>query len=571
MPFTRTIKIFLLMCLSWAVAFCLGACAPARLTKENVHHLQMSAHRGDAKSQVLIGEIYEFGADGPANPLIAAQWYQQAAMQDDPDAQFYLGVMYDRGDVLGRNPAESLKWLFKSGEQGQEKAQIMLALVYLKDKGLRQEFSARIRRYRQSAEKGNAIAQYTLGWIYREGVGLPANPLEALRWYQKAAQQGSTMARFALGNIYLEGKVAPVNPAEALDWYRSSAEAEIKARVKLCELYKGAGGVPGNAEEAKKCSDALAQKTDASLRSYIDMHHKIIYSEKEKHPTMAIRACQRIAEMDQTFNNVSEVCNALTKQISEKMSPLTQEAESALAKKDWDHFRELLSAHLTPVFDEGQLRRLIGSAWQRLEEETRLKEKVAQELLRPIEAAERSAAYRKNKQQIFRLISSFKTTVDQGLRDHPGDAALLALEQKGKKIIASLQEKMKPPRSIKDKIEEKAITDSPEEIEKEIDPGEDDYKKAQSLFESGRFVEAAILFEKTTKTRGSKYIASAYVYLGVSHLARINPANINEARKLHLKGVASFQNALRFEGGIALPSGYDKYQPVFDEAKERLR
>jgi hypothetical protein len=130
---------------------------------------------------------------------------------------------------------------------------------------------------------------------------------------------------------------------------------------------------------------------------------------------------------------------------------------------------------------------------------------------------------------------------------------------------------MKPPRSIKDKIEEKAITDSPEEIEEEIDPGEADYKKAQSLFESGRFVEAAILFEKTTKTRGSKYIASAYVYLGVSHLARINPANINEARKLHLKGVASFQNALRFEGGIALPSGYDKYQPVFDEAKERLR
>ena len=189
-----------------------------------------------------------------------------------------------------RNTAESLKWLFKSGEQGQEKAQIMLAAVYLKDKGLGQEFLKRIRRYRQSAEKGNAIAQYTLGWIYREGVGLPVNPLEALKWYHKAARQGNTKAQLALGNIYLEGKVAPANPGEALAWYQKSAETEIKAQVKLCELYKGTGGIPENAQEAKKWSKTLAQNTDASLRSYIDRQHTIINSEKEKNPAMA-NAC----------------------------------------------------------------------------------------------------------------------------------------------------------------------------------------------------------------------------------------------------------------------------------------
>ena len=332
-------------------------------------------------------------------------------------------------------------------------------------------------------------------------------------------------------------------------------------------MYKGAAGLPENAQEAKKWSKTLAQNTDASLRSYIDRQHTIINLKKEKHPGMALRACQRISEVDEAFRDVSNTCDVLRKQISEKMNPGIQEAASALRQKDWDKFRVLLSPLLTPDFDEGQLRRLIASAWRLIEEETRAKEKIAQEQLRAIEAAERSAAYRKkNMHQIFKLINTFKATVAEGLRDNPEDAALLSLARKGNKVIASLQQKMKPSRPI----EEKIVADLPEETEEDIEPGEDEYQRAQMLFNNGRFEEAANLFDKTTKIRGSKYIAPAYLYLGISHLARINPANINEARKLHLKGLSSFQNALRFDDNIALPAGYDKYQPVFYEAKERL-
>ena len=71
--------------------------------------------------------------------------------------------------------------------------------------------------------------------------------------------------------------------------------------------------------------------------------------------------------------------------------------------------------------------------------------------------------------------------------------------------------------------------------------------------------------------RGFQNIAGAYLYLGISHLARIDPADVNEARKLHLKGLASFQNALRFDNDISLPEGYDKYQTVFEEARDTLR
>ncbi|MEE9911299.1 MAG: sel1 repeat family protein [Deltaproteobacteria bacterium] len=572
MPLTRTVKIYLLIGLTWVVTFCFISCVPARWTKEDIHHLQMSAQRGDAKSQVLIGDIYEFGADVPVDPTIAAQWYQLAAKQDNPEAQFYLGVMYELGIGLHRNTTESLKWLFKAGEQGQERAQIWLAGIYLKDRELGQEFLKRIRKYRQSAERGNTVAQYTLGWIYREGAGLAVNPQEAMKWYRKAAQQGNTSAQFALGTIYLEGNVAPANPGEALLWLRKSAEAEIRAQAKLCDLYKGGGGVAENTEEAKKWSKTLAQNTDASLRSYIDARRAILESEKEKNPARAKRACERLSETDPAYRDVGNTCDALQKQIGEKMHPRSQEAASALVQKDWERFRNLLSPLLTPDSDKEQLRRLIASAWRLIEEETRAQEKIAQELLQSLETAERSAAYRKrNANQIFRIITAFNATVNQGLRDNPGDAALTALARKGRRTIASLQDKMRPSRPVKEKIEEKAAADLPEETQDDVDPGEDEYKKAQALFDNGRFEEAANFFEKTTKIRGSKYIAQAYIYLGISHLARINPANIRDARKLRLKGLACFQNALRFDDVIALPAGYDKYQTVFDEAKKRLQ
>lgn len=559
------------ICLFGVVIFSLCSCVPATLTKTDIQNIQQSAEKGNAKSQVLIGEIYEYGADVPVNPSVAAKWYRRAAEQDNPEAQYYLGVTLEKGMGVPRNTAESLKWLFMSAEQGQEKAQIWLALVYVKDKELRQDFLKRIRGYQQSAQQGNAGAQYVLGWIYREGAGLPVNPQEALKWYHKSAMQGNALAQFTLGNIYLGDSLSPANPDEALGWYRKSAETEIKAQAKLCELYEGAGGIQKNEEEARKWSKILAKNTDASSRSYIHAQHAILNSEQEKNPARALRACRRIFDAEPADGEVSNTCKALRQQVSEKLNPRVQEAISALEKKDWDKFSDILSRLLTPDFDELQLRRLVVFAWRLIEEETRSREKNAQELLRSIETAERSAVYRKkNIQQIPKLINAFRATMDKALQENPADAAMIALAQRGRKTIASLQEKMVKSRPMKNRKEEKAVTDVPEEITEDNEPGEEDYKNAQALFDNGRFEEAARLFEKTTKVRGFKYIASAYIYLGVTHLARINQANITEARKFRLKGLACFQNALRFDNSVALPAGYDKYQPVFEEAKKKL-
>jgi len=543
------------------------SCVPPRLTTVGIDSIQMAAHRGDSKSQVMIGEIYEFGAGVPANPLIAAQWYQLAAKQDDPLAQFYLGVMYEADVMLKQSPGEAVKWLFKAGEQGHEKSQILLAVLYLKDKSLRQAFARRIKGYRQLAEKGDAAAQYTLGWIYMEGAGIPVNTREALKWYQKAAENGHAGAQLALGGIYLDGKGVQTSPQEALKWHQKSAQKDIKARIKLCKLYQGAGGLPQDADAARQCLETVRRSTDATLRSYIETQYAILNTEKEKHPVIALRACQRLSEVDPAAGKVSETCNALDKQVNVKINAQIKETRATLERKEWETFGYLFDRLLTPDFDGRQLRPLITVAWQLTEEENLATEKAVREQLRLLETAARSVSYRSgNISQINKIIASFREGIAQGFRDNPDDATLTALLRKGNKIIAGIQQKLKTPPPLR----EKTVIEPSEEPSEEADPGEESYSKAHELFSSGRFSEAQTLFEKTTRTRGSRYIASSYIYLGISHLARINPANVNEARKRHLNGLACFQNALRFDGNITLPSGYDKYLPEFTKAKEQL-
>ncbi len=341
--------------------------------------------------------------------------------------------------------------------------------------------------------------------------------------------------------------------------------------MKLCELYKGTDGIKENKEEAKKWSERLAQNTDASLRSYLGTQHAILNTEKERNPARALRACNRLQSAEPAGKETSDICEELQKQAGDKIETRFQQAKATLGKKDWDTFRGHLADLLVSDFDPSRVRRLNAAAWRLIEEETRSREKTAREILRQMEAADRASYRSRNAAQIVKMINAFKAAVNPALRDNPGDEDLLALVGKAGRVIASLQEKMKPPQWRKGKTEEKAVSDLPGGTPDDHDPGENDYRKAQTLFQGGRYDEAARYFEKATKIRGSGYIALAYVYLGISNLARINPANINEARKRHLKGLAYFQNALRFDNAIALPAGFDKYQPVFEEAKRRLR
>ena len=134
------------------------------------------------------------------------------------------------------------------------------------------------------------------------------------------------------------------------------------------------------------------------------------------------------------------------------------------------------------------------------------------------------------------------------------DAAARRVEKEAKEMIVKKRDEVREEKR-------KEPLETPEAL----------MKKGQALLDSGKFDEAAGIFDKLTKIHGNNGIAMAYVYLGVTTLARINPAKVIEAKKLRLKGVASFQNALRFDRAVSLPVGYGKFKNQFAEALKQLK
>ena len=185
-----------------------------------------------------------------------------------------------------------------------------------------------------------------------------------------------------------------------------------------------------------------------------------------------------------------------------------------------------------------------------------------------MEAADRSEAYRMSHARLIPgWVDQFNASINRAQRENPGDATLAALAVRGGQVTSNLQQKMRQQKE--EQLTKPAVV--PKKPAPEMPPGEEEYKKAHESFARGRFEEAARIFEKTTRIRGFRHIAQSYIYMGICNLALINPAHVNKERELRLKGIVYFQNALRFDRRVSLPEGYEKYQSVFTEAKEKMK
>ena len=93
--------------------------------------LRPVASRGDAKSQYILGLIYDNGLGVPPDLARAATWYRKAAEQGHADAQNNLGLLYDSGLGVTLDHAKALNWYRKAAEQGHAGAQANLGVMYI--------------------------------------------------------------------------------------------------------------------------------------------------------------------------------------------------------------------------------------------------------------------------------------------------------------------------------------------------------------------------------------------------------------------------------------------------------
>jgi TPR repeat protein/cyclophilin family peptidyl-prolyl cis-trans isomerase/serine/threonine protein kinase len=245
---------------------------------QGIELLERAAEKGDADSQLLLGDILSAdNLDGPAHDIAAAiRWYTMAAEQGNELAQYKLGVLhYSAGPPAepgtlnfrwwidsaipdgyagpAQGPKEAAKWWRQAADQGNADAQMLLGLAYSTGVGVEENQAEAARWWRKSAEQGLAGSQYLMGVAYSDGGGVQEDDAEAFKWLQKAADQGDTNAEMALAYAYQLGTADGMNPepAKAINWFRKAAEKGASdAQLQLGKAYQRGEGVIRNPEEA---------------------------------------------------------------------------------------------------------------------------------------------------------------------------------------------------------------------------------------------------------------------------------------------------------------------------------
>jgi TPR repeat protein len=525
------------------VPFFLASCSFIQKIKftDPVEEIRKIAESGDARAQLYLAHILDEGAGLPRDGRSAVEWYRKSASQGEPRALYELARLTLSGSVGQGNDAEAVRLLFKAGEAGHAKAQVLLGGMYLTGKG-KQEFASQVRHYRKGAEQKQPKALYVMGWIFHEGAGLPRSQSEAKKLLTRSDELGNTLSARVLGDISLT-ESSSAEKSTALHWYEKGAQhGDLVAFLRLLSLPQSGATVPSS-----------EHKLDDIDHGFLDLQNTLIAREEEQDVNLALLAAQRLMEIDPGDSKGRKFLGRLSKATASRSSALLAMAGTAIDKGHKDEFRNTLGKLLLTEFDELQLSRLLARYWERSDDTVRSAEKSGAELLRSLDALDNMESIKKNPAKIHRQISLFRETLDRGLKERPGDQELLTMQHRGEKLIADINKK----------LDELKDTDG-EATTAELNRG-------RSLLDNGKFDSAAKVFEKLARTPGFTGIAMAYVYLGITNLARINSSKVVEAKKLRLKGFSSFQNALRFDRMVTLPSGYEKFRDVFDEAKKLLK
>jgi serine/threonine protein kinase/TPR repeat protein len=180
------------------------------------------ARRGNARCQVVVGNLYRAGRGVPRDPAEAASWYRKAAEQGSDAGQYELGVMHENGLGVVRNPREAVAWYRKAAAQGHARAQNMLGRA--SENGLAGQPNLVLASdwYRKAADQNLPIAEYNLGRLYLSGRGVFKDAVKGQALLQKAADAGEPNAMVHVAEMYARGEGKPRDRDQAMRLYREA-------------------------------------------------------------------------------------------------------------------------------------------------------------------------------------------------------------------------------------------------------------------------------------------------------------------------------------------------------------
>ncbi|HEY9715823.1 MAG TPA: tetratricopeptide repeat protein, partial [Trichormus sp.] len=128
-------------------------------------HLEAAARRGHAKSQTLVGKMYQEGLGVQKDLRKAEKWYQKAAKQGLKEAENELGHLYLSTEQSMHNPEKADKWLTAAAEHGVLEAQRDLGMLHLSGDLAHKDHDKAVRWLHLAADRGSDEAKTALAGL----------------------------------------------------------------------------------------------------------------------------------------------------------------------------------------------------------------------------------------------------------------------------------------------------------------------------------------------------------------------------------------------------------------------
>lgn len=218
------------------------------------HCFAVSQKKGDAKAQMLMGELARMvGDDEQAAKYVqgAVAGLEAQAVGGDFFASYLLADYYlSTGDK-----SNAFTHALKSADSGYCASQFLVSQMYAEGSGTTPDETRAFAYLEKSAYKNYGEAQYALGFRYSKGNGVPQDDDMALKLYQMAAESGISGAAYNL-SLWYERAYDENNSFKWLE--RVALLGDTAAMLKLAMYYDGEKG--GDAKEACIWYDSAMKK-----------------------------------------------------------------------------------------------------------------------------------------------------------------------------------------------------------------------------------------------------------------------------------------------------------------------
>ena len=234
--------------------------------------LEKATKQEHARAYKLLGDCYYGGYGKPKSESKAIECYQFAADRNDFEAMRMLGVVYFDQEKYDK----AFVNFKKAADLGDNDSQFMTGYCYQNNYGVRKSsdnYAKALDYYQKAANDFNPLASAMLGYFYREGLGCSPNATVSADKYENAARWGLADAQYVTGLNYEEGNGVMKSEVLGKYWYEKAAEQGfIEAYTKMGDYYTRGTAESPNYDLAVAYYRVAA---DAGEDSDIDAQEKI--------------------------------------------------------------------------------------------------------------------------------------------------------------------------------------------------------------------------------------------------------------------------------------------------------